>query len=62
MSQLQNHLSAAIENAAVGEVLKTVNKEDIDKFYQLYLFDFVRFEHSCNHKDQQSENKEYQVI
>lgn len=38
-----------------------MNEDDVENFYQLYLYDFVRFEHICNHKDQKSEDKEYQV-
>lgn len=60
-ADLHKHLCTAIDNTAIGEVLNSVQEEDVEEMYLLYLHDFVRFEHSCNHKDQSSEDKEYQV-
>ena len=54
-------MCTAIEHAAVGEVLNKVVAEEVEMLFLHYLHDFVRFEHNCNHKDQNSEDKEYQV-
>lgn len=38
-----------------------MQEEDVEKMYMLYLHDFIRFEHNCNHKDKNSVDKEYKV-
>jgi hypothetical protein len=61
-ADLHQHLYTALENTAVGEVLSCVREEDVESMYKLYLHDFVRFEHSCKHRDHTSEDREYQVM
>ena len=61
MANLHKHLCTAIENVAIGEILNSVCEDDMGELYRLYLHDFIRFVHNCNHKDQTSEDKEYAV-
>jgi len=61
-SELHQQLSKLIENTAVGEVLKQVDESLCVYFYELYLHDFVRLVHICNHKDRKDDNREYEVI
>ena len=62
MADLHKHLCTAVENTAIGEVLGSVQEEDVESMYLLYLHDFVRFEHTCNHKQQAFMDREYHVI
>ena len=54
-------MCAAVEQTTIGEMLATVEENDIEDFYKKYLYDFVRHAHGCKHKNQADESNEYEV-
>ena len=60
-SKLLKQLHLAVDTTPSGEVLKKVNEEDWDDFYQRYLHDFVRLVHKCSDKLDDDQIREYEV-
>lgn len=59
---LHEQLCLTVDTTAIGEVLKRVDETDCRDFYQRYLHDFVRLVHKCTHKQDEDQNREYEVI
>lgn len=60
-AMLHEQLCLIVDTTPIGAVLKRVDGTDSNNFYQRYLHDFVRLVHKCNHKQDDDQNREYEV-
>ncbi|XP_064403130.1 E3 ubiquitin-protein ligase RNF213-like isoform X2 [Halichondria panicea] len=58
---LHNSLCEALSLTDMGTILGSVDEDHVDKFYKLYLYDFVRYIHKSSHKSELG-NMEYKLI